>query len=251
MPATSPFDDPPDRWDGAGTVYVFDEKTGGLLLRIPHPDPDPYPGGNLGDVFGRAMAVHEGNILVGAAQDDPGGVQGAGALYLVDINTGETLMTIPNPYPGEFDFFSYPVASINGNIVAAAPRAEAGGVKGAGAVYVFDGKTGALLNRIEHPDPSRVTNGQGNFGWNMAAHGSYLAVTSTGTDVAGYQAAGALYVFDFNTGSLLLEIPNPHPASNAYFGRGGVTWHGGQIATGSTHAGDILNAGSIYLFEGF
>lgn len=65
-----------------------------------------------------------------------------------------------------------------GYLTTAAPRAEAGGVKGAGAVYVFDGKTGELLNRIEHPYPSRVTKGAGNFGWNMAARGSDLAVSS-------------------------------------------------------------------------
>jgi outer membrane protein assembly factor BamB len=252
----SPFDDP-DGLSGAGTAYVIDKMTGAVLMRIPHPEPLLY--GNSDDRFGRSVAGHEGNILVGAPADDQNGNMSGGA-YLLDGKTGAILLRIANPDPdpvaGYFSAFGYPVRSFGGKIVIGEPWHRSGG-KNLGAVHVFDGQTGALLYTIQHPKPMDqldVTGNSAYFGWHIDGHGGFLAVGAPTNDVNGIRDAGSVYVYDLNTGQLVLTIHNPNPVAYDYFQFG--AFHGGQIV-GKAHGKevnidgvDVMNAGEVYVLEG-
>jgi len=243
----APFDDPSGLLN-AGTVYVIDPTTGAVVLRIPHPEPLLY--GNSDDRFGRSVAGHEGNILVGAPADDIAGHMTGGA-YLLEGKTGAVLLRIPNPDPqqGVFDAFGYPVRSFGGKIVISAPWHQTGG-KDLGVVHVFDGKTGALQYTIQHPKPTDQV-GRASFGWSLAYNDGFLAVGASQDDVLGYTDAGSVYVFDLNTGQLVLSIHDPNPVAYDNFG-GSVEFHGGQIVTGarSKDFDGLTNAGEVYVFEG-
>lgn len=248
----APFD-APDGLVLAGTVYVIDKMTGAVLMRIPHPEPLLY--GNSDDRFGRSVAGHEGNILVGAPADDQNGNMTGGA-YLLDRQTGAILRRIANPDPdpvdGYFSAFGYPVRSFGGKIVIGEPWHRSGG-KNLGAVYVFDGQTGALLYTLQHPKPGDqldVSGNAANFGWEIGEHDGFLAVSTPTDDVNGVRDAGSVYVFDLNTGQLVMSIHNPNPVAYDYFGF--VAFHGGQIIC-KAHGKDLpdaANAGEVYVYEG-
>lgn len=246
----APFDDP-DGLVGAGTVYLIDRLTGSVLMRIPHPEPLLY--GDPDDRFGRSVDGHEGNILVGAPADDQNGSWTGGA-YVLDGNTGAILMRIanPDPQPGVFTAFGCPVRSFGGKIVIATPWHRTGG-KNLGVVHVFDGKTGTLLYTIQHPNPMDQLDVSGNaayFGWDIAEHDGFLAVSTIQDDVNGVRDAGSVYVFDLNTGQLVMSIHNPDPVAYDYFGLG--AFHGGQVVC-KAHGKDLpdaANAGEVYVYEG-
>src|SRR5262245_18397045 len=110
-----------------------------------HRIPNPAPA--VDDEFGRAVALVGNNVIVGAQFDDGAGTD-AGAAYLFDGTTGELLRTFlsPNPRPG--DFFGMSVAAVVSNVLVGAPNDS--GPPGttnirAGAAYLFDSNTGALL----------------------------------------------------------------------------------------------------------
>jgi outer membrane protein assembly factor BamB len=235
----------------AGTVYVIDKLTGAVLMRIPHPEPLLY--GNSDDRFGRSVAGYEGNIPVGAPADDQSGFFTGGA-YLLDGTTGAVMLRIPNPYP-EPDYFSafgYPVRSFCGKIVIGEPWHRSGG-KDVGAVYVFDGKTGALLYTLQHPKPMDQLDVSGNrasFGYDLHEHDGFLAVSTPQDDVNGVRDAGSVYIFDLTNGQLVMSIHNPDPVAYDYFGS--LAFHGGQIIC-KAHGKDLPdapNAGEVYVFEG-
>ncbi|MBM3747872.1 MAG: hypothetical protein FJW34_18955 [Acidobacteria bacterium] len=243
----APFDDPPGL-PNAGTVYVIDPTTGAVVLRIPHPEPLLY--GNSDDRFGRSVAGHEGNILVGAPADDIAGSLTGGA-YLLDGKTGAPLLRIsnPDPQPGVFVAFGYPVRSFGGKIVISAPWHRSGG-KDLGVVHVFDGKTGALQYTIQHPNPMGQSD-RASFGWSLAEHDGFLAVGASQDDVNGVNNAGSVYVFDLNTGQLVMSIHNPNPVASDNMGST-VAFHGGQIVTGARGKDfdGLADAGEVYVFEG-
>ena len=116
------------------------------------------------------------------------------------------------------------VTAVGGTIVGGAPF-QAG--TEAGAVYVFDRATGALLRRLAPPQ-SPVAD----FGKAVAAFGSNLLVGAT--------YANAAFLFDGTTGALLRQFTNPG-TSNPAFGSA-VAADGNYVLVGAEQA--------VYLFDG-
>jgi outer membrane protein assembly factor BamB len=108
--------DDPDGVLNAGTVYVYDAATGAPRLTLQNPSPSER------DQFGGALAVIDGDILVGATDDTVGELERTGTAYLFDGWTGELLLTLQNPDPETFDFFSYSVAAIGGKLIIGTPN---------------------------------------------------------------------------------------------------------------------------------
>lgn len=67
--------DSPGGISGAGSAYIFDATTGGLLSTLNNPDP------TANDAFGYPVAISGNIAVVGAFMDDPSGVTDAGAAY--------------------------------------------------------------------------------------------------------------------------------------------------------------------------
>lgn len=219
-----------------GAVYLFDVKSGDLRRTFRNPDPQP------GDLFGHSVAVVGDDVLIGAVGKDTGAAN-AGQAYLFDGSTGELLRVFENPRPRLDDNFGSSVAALGSNVLIGALRGDPTTL--AGAVYLFDAATGALLRTFENPSPAPFDN----FGYAIAAVGANVLVGAYADDGGG-DGAGAAYLFDGSSGALLRTFKKPIPAAGDAFG-GAVAAFGKDILIGASEddtAGE--NAGAVYLFDG-
>ena len=238
----APFDDTAGL--DAGAVYLFDGASGALVRTFL----DPAPGVN--DHFGWSVAAVGSNILIGAPLD-PSGSGGGGAAYLYNGSTGGLIQVFLNPAPAANDEFGATVAAFGADVLIGAPRHDipASGfipaAPDAGAVYLFNGGTGALIRTFLHPSPEE--NDQ--FGWSVTAIGNDVAIGSPGDDL-GATDAGAVYLFDGATGALVRVLKKPTPANQDQFGTAVAA-----VGTGKILVGVLLddtgapNAGAAYLFS--
>jgi cysteine-rich repeat protein len=97
-----------------GAVHVFDATTHALLFSVSNPAARP------GDQFGTAVALADGNVLVGAPLADGGAVD-TGAAYVFDGSTGALLQALPNPAQAAFDRFGFAVAGVPEGLLIGAP----------------------------------------------------------------------------------------------------------------------------------
>jgi VCBS repeat-containing protein/predicted outer membrane repeat protein len=219
-----------------GTVHVFDATTGRLLCTLANPTPA------YRDYFGLSVAVSGNTVVVGTPSDDTGGGD-AGAAYVFDATTGRLLHTLANPTPAVNDQFGSSVTVSGSTIVVGTPSDDTG-ASNAGAAYVFDAATGSLLRTLTNPTPAA----RNYFGQSVAVSGSEVVVGTPG-DETGAWNAGAAYVFDAATGSLLRTLTNPTPAATTYFGRS-VAVSGNTVVVGTT--GDntgAMTAGAACVFD--
>ena len=175
----------------AATAHAAGTFTTSLLSP---PNPGPF------DAFGRAVATLGTNLVVGASGygffgDVPGRV------FVMDAR-GHVLLTIENPTPTPNDEFGVAVAVVGGNVLVGAPFDDTAG-SNAGAAYLFDGATGALLQTFLVPGSG--SNDQ--CGRGVAALGGNALV----------QCDGA-YLFDVTTGSVLQHFTTPSGVHNDGFG---------------------------------
>ncbi|MEX0902321.1 MAG: carboxypeptidase regulatory-like domain-containing protein [Pseudohongiellaceae bacterium] len=196
--------------------------------------------------FGFAVATTPaGDIIASAITYNPVTDAFDGRVYLIDGSNGNALLEISNPNPSGQDYFGWPVASTgNGDIVVGAWNDMAGGVN-AGAVHVFSGSDGALLQSIENPNPDT----DDRFGY-------ALATSSTGTLAVGaYQEAngGAVYVYDSQY-QLSQTLFNGAADGNGEFGKSLAATANGEIVVGipkqdvTIGAVTLVDAGAVQVF---
>ncbi len=221
----------------AGAVYLFDGTTGSLLQTFLNPSP------GAGDQFGFFVAAVGNNVLIGAPFDD-GGATDAGSAYLFDGATGALLQTFSNPTPALGDQFGFRVSAVGSNVLIGAPFDDVGATD-SGVAYLFDSVTGSLLQTFLNPTPAVGDQ----FGAAVAGAGAN-ALVGAPFDNTGANDAGAAYLMNGATGSLLLTILNPTPAISDQFGNA-VAALGSDLVVGAyldnTGATD---AGATYLFNG-
>jgi hypothetical protein len=95
-----------------------------------------------GHGLGASVATFSSNVLVGAA---------GGAAYLFDRTTGLVIRNFPNP--GVNNGFGAAIAGVGNFVIVGAPADDAGATD-AGAIYVFDGSTGNLVQKCTNPTPA-------------------------------------------------------------------------------------------------
>jgi len=225
----------------SGSAYLFDGETGDLLLTINNPTPEPI------DIFGSSVATTTtGDLLVGAPFDNTGD-SSAGSAYLFDGTTGDLLLTINNPEPDIKDRFGHSiVATTTGNLLIGAPFDNTGDSK-AGSAYLFDGITGELLLKINNPNPAS----RDYFGFSVATTNTGNLLIGSMHDDIGAPDSGSAYLFDGETGELLLTINNPTPDVLDRFGWSVATTTDGNLVIGAHRDNTgATNTGSAYLIEG-
>lgn len=199
------------------------------------------------DAFGSGigLSLFADKVAIGAVNDN----SFAGRVWVFDSDTGAVAFTLENPNPEStlFDWFGWSVAA-NEDIIAVGAREDGtSGVQGSGTVYIFDSQTGALRNTLF--SPQLETNGE--FGRSVALtlDGDVL-VGAWGTSVNGIEAAGHAYLFDGESGTLLLDMANPEPTSFASFGWS-VSAAGNRIVVGAVGAqpAAMPSSGAVYVFE--
>ena len=120
----------------AGAVYVFEAQSGLLLRTLLNPLPI------ANDRFGSTLALDGDWVAVGTPNANIGATDD-GAVYVFNIRTGER-KDFFNPAPATSDSFGFSIALAGGRLAVGAPNDDPI-ASNAGAVYVFDLGTGALL----------------------------------------------------------------------------------------------------------
>ncbi|MEE8451772.1 MAG: Ig-like domain-containing protein [Thermoguttaceae bacterium] len=222
--------------DDAGAAYLFDASTGNLLRTLHNPTPEED------DQFGRAVAAVGENVLVGARFDDSG-AEDAGAAYLFDGQTGRLLRTFLGPAPAENDQFGYSVAAVGDKVLVGA-RYDDTGARDAGAAYLFDARTGELLQTFLNPTPQ---SGDA-FGRAVAGVGDNVLVGARYDDTSA-EDSGAAYLFDATTGRLLQTFLNPSADKGDEFGYS-VAAVGDKVLIGARRDDTAAQkGGAAYLFD--
>jgi outer membrane protein assembly factor BamB len=229
---------------GSGRAYVFDATTGALLRTLENPTPA------ANDQFGLTVSL-SGNLALVGAQNDGTGAAGAGAAYLFNATTGSLLRTFtdPGPSPILLDNFGHAVA-VSGNRALISAIGDDLGATNAGVAYLFDTTTGALLRTFQNPTPQSGDN----FGVDVALFGDRALISTTNDDTAATNA-GAAYLFDTTTGTLLKTFLNPTPELNNQFGNNDN--FGAEVALSGTKAligapNESVNGfhnGAAYLYD--
>ena len=114
----------------AGAAYLFEITNGSLIRAFRNPSP------SAGEQFGASVAAAGTDVLVGAPFNSDE-ARNAGAVYLLDGNTGQLLRTFRKSMPAAGDLFGAAVAALGDTIVIGAPFDDSG-AQDAGAVYLFD-----------------------------------------------------------------------------------------------------------------
>ena len=231
----SPLD---DSGPGIGAVDLYDPSSGALVRSI-HATTSTCS--NCSRNFGTALAAANGNVLVGSAIEAVAGQSWAGRAHLFDAATGTLLLTLESPSPvgtsiGQGNF-GRAVGALGADLLVGAPRDQPSpGV--VGAVYLFDGTTGALLRRFDNPAaPSSTTD----------RFGDTIGVVS-GNVIVGAPGSGSVYLFDAATGALLRTFANPCPTCSL-FGTA-VAGFGGRVFVGSPFDDvDGEDVGAVHVFD--
>ena len=183
--------------------------------------------------FGYSIAASNGKLLVGQFQQNT-------PVYLFDTESGDVLLTLASPVPGANDSFGAAVAFIGDKILVGAPAEQFG--PAAGSAYLFDGTTGNLLQTFKAP-PSPGSNG---FGHSVSAWGNNVLIGAPFDDKQGANA-GAAYVFDSTTGSLLDTYFNP-TGGGGYFGAAVASLSGNALISAGAYATDN-DGGAVFGFS--
>lgn len=135
---------------GAGSVVVYSGKDGSILRR--------FDGTDSGDLFGHSVASgdvnHDGyaDVLAGAPHSDVEGHVDAGRLTVYSGKTGAILRSYVGLAAGDNLGISTVSCDLNrdhyADIVVGGHAIDAGGILDAGSVFVYSGRDGAVLRRL-------------------------------------------------------------------------------------------------------
>jgi len=245
-------DEPNGCNEDQGKAWVFDGRTGDLLYDLDNPEPQGSPTngarfgsriGDAGDLTGDGVS----EIIVGASNNDvpagcgntapipPGCRKDQGQAFIFDGKTGELFRTLN--MPSEDTVPTCPSACGSFGLAVQGPGdtnkdgvvdqyVNAGSFAGlAGRSYVFSGKDGSLLLKIDSPEPQPVQI----FGFQDAEPRAPGDVNGDGAadvygngflydDPNGNVDEGKSWVFDGQTGDVLLELEDPTPEEGGQFG---------------------------------
>lgn len=200
-----------------------------------------------GDRFGRALALNDEMLVVGApfeAGAVAGGfARGAVYLFLPFLGTWSQGPKFVADTPVNGDLLGLAVALEGGSILAGAPMADAG----VGAAFLFQ-QAGSNWSQWARLSPVAGLAGE-RFGWSVAfaGDGALLVGAPYASDGCGaatlFRAAGSVWN---PTSEAVLEAPLPAAMSGW-----AVSAEGNRLAVASPgHAGALEHRGAVHLFGG-
>lgn len=165
-----------------GRVFLFDINTGLRLRTWENPG-----GANLAE-FGTSVALVGGKALIGAPNDDEGGLE-AGAAYLFDVITGQLLVGKLTGAAGDGLGES---VSLSGNLALIGARSADGASANSGTAFLHAVDSGNLLGVLQPADGS--TNDD--FGAAVSICGHLAVVGAPGAEgIDGTVDVGAAYFY--------------------------------------------------------
>ncbi|MCB1229206.1 MAG: FG-GAP repeat protein [Verrucomicrobiae bacterium] len=236
----SPFSD--EVAENAGSVQVFDARTGRYLRTLTASD------GAADDKFGYGVAICGNLAVVGAYGADATGPE-SGAAYVFDLRNGRQISKLLPDSGSSDNYFAYAVAISGETVLCGAPNDDEQAID-AGAVYVYNARTGELIDKLFAADASTTAL----FGEGVAICGDIAVIGADGED-SGFSDSGALYVFDLSTGQQASKIKATFPSADDYFGWpvrlsdkyaivGAIGADGAAAGSGVVYVVDIVN-GSV------
>lgn len=235
----------------SGVVYVFDIPTATLQHTLQNPNSYDT---SSGDNFGYSVAVHGDYAIVGAESEDQPIQGNSGAAYIFNVSTGALVHTLLNPsiYSNATeDRFGIDVGISSNYAIVGAFREDQDGLPDAGAAYIFDVSTGALVHSLTNPNAYDTPEGD-LFARSVAINDEYAVVGAYLEDGSGGVSSGAVYIFSTATGALVrtLTSPNIHGGSALdYFGWS-VAVSENYVLTGAYGESDAdgSTSGASYIF---
>jgi hypothetical protein len=222
-----------------GAVHIFDTVSGNLLNTLTNPTSS---GNDYSDYFGCSVAISGDSAIIGAYSDNTGATD-TGMAYIYDVSNGSISFTLHNPSPANGDNFGYSV-SVSGDTVIVGTLYDDTGAADAGAVYVFDGSTGALSHALIMSTPAASDY----FGSSTAISDNTLVVGAY-CDDTGATDSGVVHVFNAATGNLIGSLANPTPAISDKFGYS-VAISGNNLVVGAYQDDTgATDAGAAYIFD--
>jgi len=250
-------------------AYVYNGATGDTLYELA--SPFPMIGGGFGrNVSGAGDVNNDGfdDVIVGASEEFPFGLNRAGSAYVFSGATGDTIYSLVSPNTAVSGYFGNAIAEIgdinNDNyddVIVGAYNEDYYSTSTTGRAYIFSGIDGDTLFALQSPNAEYV----GNFGYSVSGAGD---VNNDGTNdvivgarqetVSGNSVSGRAYVFSGLTGSVLLILNSPSPITYGYFGHS-VAGVGDlnndnydDVFVGAFHEGvtGIARSGLGYIFSG-
>jgi hypothetical protein len=190
-----------------------------------------------------ALATHPRGVLLAARCATPGV---SDAVHLYEPEGDEPVLTLTEPGGRYCSTFGTAVASLGNEILIGAPRPRNGSPTAAdGAVYVFDGTTGALLRTIE--SPASGENGA-RFGNVLLVSGADLFVAAPGVGTTPFGRPGVVYRIDAATGAVLGVYPNPEPTFATGFGAA-LAVTGDRLLVGDPDGPNFIYDGVVQVFD--
>ena len=191
--------------DQAGTVEIHTLSSFGNYTYL----------GNPYNYSGSRWAQEEqikarGSYFVVGSPRNRGQATGGGSIHIYhEQGSQQNIIWNPNDYSSKTnDYFGYAVDIGQDIVVASAYGEDAANATSNGIVYVFNWRTGELLQRIRPP----VDEPYQQFGKRivLSKDDSTLFVASPYKDVYGYSDSGRIYAFEPTTGVLKYTINNPN-----------------------------------------
>ena len=174
-------------YSSAGRAYTFNAKTGALISSFSSPNVQADGG------FGFSVAIGGGAAVVGAPLEAISRHTEAGRAYTFNATTGALVSTLVSPSGHRYGHgeFGWSVAVSGKTVVVGALREKASDYGKAGRVFTYNAKTGALIDTLTSPNPSRW----GLFRASVAATAQMAVVGAPFESPSGYVSAGSAYIF--------------------------------------------------------
>ncbi len=186
-------------------MYLFN-LIGDLLHKFNGSDDQTY------DQFGKAVATYGKLVVVGAGQASENGVRTVA--YIFNLDTKDEMLRLTPADGAADDSFDLLGVAIYENIIMVNAYKH-----GNGTVYTFDATTGQQLRKFVNTDVPQ--------NWWFGRSSALAFHASTNVGIVGNHRenrggalgnAGAVYVFDLNTGTQIRKIIPAISTVNMYFG---------------------------------
>ena len=194
--------------DVNGAAYLFDNETGERIAT--YSNPNPPPGDNaFYDYFAYEVDFFDDQVLIGnpfRLYEEDGSVEGVpGKIYIFDKNSGQIENTLASPTASNGDLFRRQHVGFGRSSTRRCRPGDDTAGRQAGAAFVFDGKSGELLQVLEDPEAGD----ERRFGSRVDAFEDYGLVSAPRDGV---------YLFDLRTGALVQSYSDPTPDAIGGFG---------------------------------
>ena len=237
----------PNSSGDSGKVEIYRVADNTLLATVANPNTST----GSGDYFGRAVAITETHLLVGAPGMEHNQTSFVGAAYLFDISNLSSpvlLRTLRPSDTGIQQSFGQTVAmsdtyySISNNVGSAttSPKPSERQVW----LYGLDDHNAAAVHSFNNRSDSNSSNG---YGAGMFISDTHIAISDRMYKVGGTNYAGRVYVYALSDFSEVSAIDNHDFNNNNNFGGNGTK----GVLLNSTHlfVSEHSNRGRVYVYD--